>query len=470
MTSKNGSVSLLSSIQIDATYVMIVVLGLLPMILLVLIDKPMFALAIPLAVIVAFLLLNPRLTFWLLLISLFVYAPQRIGATFAVHPFDLIMGLLFAGIVLEYLLKFKQGLKFSPFDTPFIILLLATIISLVFAYDISYAVVPCIRIFVIYLAFRAVYTYGQIIGVRKIINVYLWLVALHGAYNISLFIWQGGHERVFGPAHLGYETFSMTALPMAAAFMLWAQSTKQRVLYGSLAIMIGLGIVATQARGPMLAVAIAIPLLIFFAARKSRKESGRSSSHVLKLIFIPAVALISLVFLFKDTLFVGLLNRYDEIIISLTNPRGTIALRLILWETAIRTFLDNPITGIGIGNFRLVHHIYPDLKLMPLHWWIFGMSAHNVLLHYLAETGIVGFLALVTLSWKGLRHSYRGFMQKLSYPDNQVAASLFIAMVVFCVTILFMRAWTWGQGGYVMALLFGLLAAMRETREVKQLQ
>ena len=257
---------------------------------------------------------------------------------------------------------------------------------------------------------------------------------------------------------------------MATAFMFWAQTTKQRVLYGSLAIMIGLGIMATQARGPMLAVAIAIPLLIFFAARKSRKESDRSSSHVLKLIFIPAVALIGLVFLFKDTLFVGLLSRYDEIIISLTNPKGTIALRLILWEAAIRTFLDNPITGIGIGNFRLVHHIYPDSKLMPLHWWIFGMSAHNVLLHYLAETGIVGFLALVTLSWKGLRHSYRGFMQKLSYPDNQVAASLFIAMVVFCVTILFMRAWTWGQGGYVMALLFGLLAAMRETREVKQVQ
>ena len=341
---------------------------------------------------------------------------------------------------------------------------------MVFAYNISYAIVPCIRIFVIYLAFRAVYSYGQIIGVRKIINVYLWLVALNGAFNITLFIWQGGQERVFGPAYLGYETFSMTALPMAAAFMLWAQSTKQRILYGSLAIMIGLGIVATQARGPMLAVAIAVPLLIFFAARKSKRESNRSRGHLLKLIFIPAVALIALVFLLKDSLFAGLFSRYEEMLVSLTNPKGTIALRLILWETAIRTFLDNPITGIGIGNFRLVHHIYPDLKLMPLHYWIFGMSAHNVLLHYLAETGIVGFLALVTLSWKGLRHSYRGFMQKLSDSDNQAAAALFIAMVVFCVTILFMRAWTWGQGGYVMALLFGLLAASRETREIKQLQ
>ena len=102
MTSKSSPVSLFPSVQIDATYAIIIALGLLPMILLTLMGKPMFALAIPLAVIVAFLLLNPRLTFWLLLISLFVYAPQRIGTTFAVHPFDLVMGLLYAGIVLEY--------------------------------------------------------------------------------------------------------------------------------------------------------------------------------------------------------------------------------------------------------------------------------------------------------------------------------------------------------------------------------
>ena len=103
----------------------------------------------------------------------------------------------------------------------------------------------------------------------------------------------------------------MTARSLAAAFRLWAQSTKQRVLYGSLAIMIGLGIVATQARGPMLAVAIAVPLLIFFAARKSKRESNRSSGHVLRLIFIPAVALIALVFLLKDSLFVVLFSRYE---------------------------------------------------------------------------------------------------------------------------------------------------------------
>ncbi|MCP4669494.1 MAG: hypothetical protein GY849_24435 [Deltaproteobacteria bacterium] len=94
-----------------------------------------------------------------------------------------------------------------------------------------------------------------------------------------------------------------------------------------------------------------------------------------------------------------------------------------------------------------------------MHFYVKGMSAHNVILHYLAETGLVGALALVVLVWGGLKTSYRNYRERLSRKDTQVTAALFIAMVVFCITILYMRAWTWGQGGYIMALLFGLVAA-----------
>jgi hypothetical protein len=32
-------------------------------------------------------------------------------------------------------------------------------------------------------------------------------------------------------------------------------------------------------------------------------------------------------------------------------------------------------------------------------------------------------------------------------------------MIVFALSIFFMRAWTWAQEGYVMAMLFGMAAA-----------
>jgi len=167
----------------------------------------------------------------------------------------------------------------------------------------------------------------------------------------------------------------------------------------------------------------------------------------------------------SETLFSGSIGRYEDFIASFTEPMGTVQLRLILWKAAINTFIDNPITGVGIGNFRVLHNIYPELKVVPLWTQVHGMSAHNVILHYLAETGLVGSLALVVLTVKGYVLSYRDYRERLTARDNQVAVALFIAMVVFCVTILYMRAWTWGQGGYIMAFLFGLTAAWHAERQ-----
>jgi uncharacterized membrane protein len=77
----------------------------------------------------------------------------------------------------------------------------------------------------------------------------------------------------------------------------------------------------------------------------------------------------------------------------------------------------------------------------------------------LAETGLFGALSLLALALTGVRTGYRVFRARLSAADTQVSVALFIAMFVFAITLLYMRAWTWGEGGYIMALLFGLLAA-----------
>ena len=51
-----------------------------------------------------------------------------------------------------------------------------------------------------------------------------------------------------------------------------------------------------------------------------------------------------------------------------------------------------------------------------------------------------------------------------------ISVALFIALFVFAVTLLYMRAWTWGEGGYIMALLFGLLAAWYQQTNRSQIR
>jgi len=409
--------------------------------------------------VLAVLVMVPRVSFYLFLVSMCLWIPQRLTATFAVHPFDIMLAVLFAGIALDFLLKSNGEVRSATFDLPFLALIAATLLSAVLAFQPAYSVVPLIRIVVIYLAFRVVFKFGWDIGVRRILTIYMAGVTLLSVYNLLAFVLQGGKLRVFGPAMLIYETMAMTALPMVLAFMLWSSRRREQLRYGLAGVLIAGGIVATQARGPLLTVIIATLVLFWFTFRKARREHNRQALKSVLLAGVGVMVVLVAVVLLSTNLLTGAWARYQEFVASVENPEGTVALRLVLWKTAWATFLDHPLTGIGIGNFRIVHELYPELHIVPLYRWVTGMSAHNVLLHYLAETGLFGALSLLALAFTGVWTGYRVLRARLSAADTQVSVALFIAIFVFALTLLYMRAWTWGEGGYIMALLFGLLAA-----------
>ncbi len=422
------------------------------------IDKPLYGMVALAAGTGALLIFFPRVAFYVFLASITFFIPTRLGDLFALHPFDLLMGVVFLGMVLDFLLRGRTDICTAFFDTPFIVFIIATIVSALFAYNIAYSIVPMMRVIVIYLAFRAVFKFSQELGVRKILLFYIYIVAAHSLYNTILFILSGGHARVFGFSSLGFEPMAMTALPMALVFLIWSERTRDQIKFGTIALIIGTGILSTQSRAPLLAVILTLPVLVYFASRKARREQTEQPLRTLKRIFIPIGILALLVMIAAGTYLAGAVGRYEHFLETFSNPQGTIALRFVLWKTAIRTFLDHPITGIGIGNFRIVYLIYPELKVVPLYVYVQGMSAHNVILHYLAETGLVGSIALLVLAYKGFMTSFRAYKEKLNSEDTQVSVALFIAMFVFCTTIFYMRAWTWGQDGYIMAMIFGLTA------------
>ncbi|MEW5795053.1 MAG: O-antigen ligase family protein [Candidatus Zixiibacteriota bacterium] len=410
------------------------------------------------AVAVALTLL-PRISFYLFMGSMAVWLPQQVTMTFAVHVFDFMLAVLFAGVAVEFLLKSNGEIRSTGYDLAFLALIAATLISAILAYRPVYSIVPVVRIATIYIAFRVFYKYGEELGVRRVLTTYVGIVTLLSVYNFVKFIAHGGQIRVFGLAELGYEPMSMTALPMALAFLLWANRFGERFWYGVVCVLIAAGIFATQARGPLLTVMLATPVLLWFTWRKAKREQNHTVVRSARLVTLGMILLAVVTVSLSTNLLANAWGRYQEFIVSLGDPEGTIALRLVLWRIALRTFMDNPLVGIGIGNFRIVHEIYPDLRVIPLHLQVKGMSAHNVLLHYLAETGLAGTLSLLTLTWLGLRNSYRTYRERFSTSGTQVSAALFIALLVFALTLLYMRAWTWGEGGYVMALLFGVGAA-----------
>ncbi|MBU8933613.1 MAG: O-antigen ligase family protein [candidate division Zixibacteria bacterium] len=429
-----------------------------PLILYVIDIRPIIATGYLAGLAALVLLVNPRLSFVLFLVSISVKMPYLLDFI-AIHPYDIAFALAALAFILNHLLRSGAEIRPTPLDTPFILLIMATWLSALFAYDMRESVVSSIRIVTVYLTFRFVFKYALEIGVRKLLLFFMIQTAVLSALAFIPFVLAGGSFRSFGPAGLALQYFAMTTLPMALAFLIWTRSPASRFGYGLICVVTGLGIFATQSRAPLLAVVVAVPILLFVAYRKARRENAQRAARAVKLVLIPIALLGVTVVVLGETLFGGILTRVTSLIASLQNPEGTVSTRLILWTSAIKGFLSSPIIGIGIGNMKIIHEVVPEVKLIPLWAYVKGMSAHNVLLHYLAETGLVGTSALMLLFWRGLRIGRTNLRLKLDQINAPVSVALFMAALVCFITMFYMRTWTWGQTGYILAILFGLNAA-----------
>ncbi len=399
----------------------------------------------------------PRVTFYVYLLSVSFYLPYYIG-TFAVWPFDVAMALLTFAVLVESLLLAKTSFERTPFDLPFWFLIAATWLSALFAYNSSLSVVPSMRILLIYVAFRVTYVLAKEIGVRQVVLFYVYQVFALAILNVLLFVAQGGKVRVYGPAWLAFENYSMTALPMALAFLLWARTAGERLRFALAIITIIVAVAGSGSRGSLVAIAIAVPILLVLAMLKMRREGTFGAGRALRKVLVVGGAA-AVILLLAGTLFGDLATRIGQLVASVSHPQGTVALRIVLWTAALKAFMTSPLVGIGIGNFHLVDQVVPAMKTNPVWFYIKGMSAHNVLLHYMAETGLFGAMSLIALAATGFKAGHRFFKTRMEQNDTQVSAALFITMIVFCATILFMRAWTWAQEGHILAILFGLVAA-----------
>jgi O-antigen ligase len=149
------------------------------------------------------------------------------------------------------------------------------------------------------------------------------------------------------------------------------------------------GVVSAFARGAVLA---AGALLAYMWLRSSRR--GRS---------FPAFMVAIVVFVLAATLLFPGGQFWDEMsTVSEGFESGTGLDRWILWTTAWREFLENPIFGVGAGNFGI--YAYTNLwadnpifegQYLQGHLW--GRAVHSVYFQVLAEFGLVGTIAFASL-------------------------------------------------------------------------
>ncbi|MGQ0550335.1 MAG: O-antigen ligase family protein [Armatimonadota bacterium] len=130
--------------------------------------------------------------------------------------------------------------------------------------------------------------------------------------------------------------------------------------------------------------------------------------------------------------------------------------RLALWRTAPKIIADHPILGTGYGSFAHVWPHYRPADSIDVN----PPFAHNIFLNFAVETGVVGFLAIVSLCAAGVYSTWRWFTRSPpGSPGRAAATAVLAALVTFLVNQLFEGTALTVHAGFGLLALLALGAA-----------
>lgn len=171
----------------------------------------------------------------------------------------------------------------------------------------------------------------------------------------------------------------MTAC-LCCVLMAWPRfkGSTHRVLIIGLAGVIAVGIYATLTRSVWLALVVACGWFVWLPATRRQKGAMVVVATLVSIIMFPVLA--EKLFSFK---------RDKEV--SVEEMEQSAELRPMFAVIAFNMFQDNPVLGVGFGQYSQAK--YPYLQDphsgMPLSLTK-GLMQHNVFLAYLTETGLIG--------------------------------------------------------------------------------
>jgi O-antigen ligase len=391
----------------------------------------------------------PRVAFVQYVLVLFVN--MMVVPSAAIILIDISAMILVLAALMDVLLHEQEAPRFPPLFGYFVALFAALFVCGIFGHNILISARSTARIAALAVTLLALLRLGRYFSLTDLVRLYFWVAVANGLVALVPFVASGGQMRSFGFAPALLDDLLALALPIGASLFLWGRR-KRALAYAAGCLIVFGALAATQSRASIL-IALLFSVFVFIVSwRRSRTLADGDPGprdirrRVLLTMVFGGSALIVLVAVFSG-FFETLLWRFERLFS--TTPRDTILARFALWKYAWLSFLSNPITGIGPGNFRYVQQIFHQATLDPIYFYVRGYSAHNLTIHYLAETGIVGTSALIALFVRQFSLARRGWRNLMS-PD-QVPAKLALLTVsgLFLLTTFVEAGWMWAATGHI---------------------
>lgn len=184
----------------------------------------------------------------------------------------------------------------------------------------------------------------------------------------------GWHNQIAG--------FFLLVLPISVAGVFLQERKDKKIVYGAVSLILLIGLVLTYSRGGWVCILLSSIFILFIAYKKKGFKkilSAKFGAGLFVLLLLLSI-LIARNSFFKE--------RVGELLNEFSPATRTVSgnWRLSIYRSALKMFSQNPLLGIGFGNFGDAISLYQQDP------WIYGRFAHNQFLQVLGETGIFGFL------------------------------------------------------------------------------
>ncbi len=312
--------------------------------------------------------------------------------------------------------------------------LLFTLISLTKAINVSEGLVELLKVFVfIQLLYVSAMIFmsdtGSFERLVKAVTVSSIILGVMGIleYHFGLFYWIPGnfHPHVTMASRNHFGSFMFLSLP----FVLYGAlrlSAYWKTVCTLTVLLIAYCIMISTARAVWVAVVAALIVTIIFRAVTNRKVSSSSKkprSLQKRTVFIAVMFLLVAI---SVLLFVDIQIRTRD------------TFRLTIWSKTLDMIRDNPLLGVGAGNWRIVFPSYgltdmlPEMMTGELHY----QRTHNDFIWVLAETGIFGLIFYMGVFGLILYYAGRIFRNS-NHEEDRILSLVMIFGIVGYMTIAF---------------------------------
>jgi O-antigen ligase len=358
----------------------------------------------------------------LLLAIFYIYA--ALTYYFEMHAGHPIVVLVAAAVALNIVRGEELELRSAGFNWAVVLLLTLSLQSLLFAYDVPFALRALGQalktLVLIYLVVQLIRTPRDL--EKYVLVIFVGCIASIGFGFLNyVFGWVKGYSLLAGGTVVRFEgthsdpnafaVYLISAVPIGVYAVLRFRRWFYRILAVLGLVAILFGVFSTYSRGAVVPMAFVVLAILARAARNR-----------VNLLFI--LAMLAVAVILTPTLYWHRLTSLGDVL-SGESTDTSLRNRMAAMRAGWHLFLDHPFTGVGIGNFAARSGSEFFLRT----------STHNAFLEVAVSIGIFGLMAYVTMYASALGHGISALRAKWKRQHEWMRHLIFYLLVSFVSTL-----------------------------------